>query len=56
MSHISGRINKNREESVIRVISLSLTVWRLERDADFRGGVFLGLNVLLKNGILVKLR
>lgn len=29
-----------------------LTVCKLERDADFRGGVFLGLNVLPNRGIL----
>lgn len=28
-----------------------LTVWRLERDADLRGGIFFGLNVFPKRGI-----
>ena len=30
---------------------LILTLCRLEREADFRGGVFFGLNVLPKRGI-----
>lgn len=28
-----------------------LTVWRLDKDADLRGGIFFGLNVFPKNGI-----
>lgn len=30
---------------------LTLTLCRLEREADFRGGVFFGLNVFPKRGI-----
>lgn len=31
--------------------TLKLTVCRLDRDADFRGGIFFGLNVFPNSGI-----
>lgn len=56
--HFSGDQRGFNRESVLVISSgfstmilSKLTVWRLDRDTDLRGGVLFGLNVFPKNGI-----